>query len=186
VGPLIPFLLLAGPNAQAGNHHPPVVFYYCPCQTVYLAGPESGDLQVRIVGRGSNMIEAYFGENLARYDVPDGIDLCRYGAVLVPQKNPFGTFAIRYSNDRFTAFGWMGSDMLPLTSGRNEYRMPGGQVHVVQIDLEPGVPIDVIWVTSRILKIVHGHHLDQEYIVRFDGDSRPWKLLYAGPVSARD
>jgi hypothetical protein len=179
---LVAFTISTAP-LKANNHS------RCPCpspiplcQTVYRAGDNSADLQVHIVGPGSSTLEVYFNENLQRYAVPGDIDLCRYGAVLMPDKNTFGTFAIRYGPNGFTAFGWKGASLVPLTAGRNEYPQPNGTNLVIQIDLEPDLPIDFCWVTTRIARIVHGPNLDQVYILRYDGDAQPWKLLYSGPV----
>lgn len=178
-------MLFKGIDVRWPCVHVPVV---CPCQVVYRSGPDPEDLQVRIVGRGSSTVEAYFKDNLARYEVPRGIDLCRYGAVLLaekPKTNDTGTFAVLYSNDGFTAFGWDKGGVVPLTAGLNSYPQPGGtSSYTVQIDLERGHPIQVIWVTSKILRITHGPRLDRVYIVRFDGGSKPWSILHAGPISA--
>jgi len=102
----------------------------------------------------------------------------------MPKKNDRGTFAIGYGCAGFAAFGWKGDKMVPLNLGRNEYPPTGmdPQPHVVQIDIDPACPIHIEWVTTRILRITHGPKLGSEYLVRFDGDAKPWKLLYSGPV----
>lgn len=172
-------------HAQQTYQVCPTVSCYCqPCITVYKAGIESSDLQVHIRGARHNVVEAYFNENVERYLVPDGTDLCRNGRVLLPTKNDRGTFAIRYANVGFTAFGWKGEKLVPLTLGRNEYPVSGIDPgpHVVQIDIDPACPIHIEWVTTRVLRITHGRGLAQEYLLRFDGDAKPWKLLYNGPV----
>jgi hypothetical protein len=179
--------VFAGLPVEAGGQHHVHVPVVCPCQTVYRSGPEPEDLQVRIVGRGSSTIEAYFKDQLARYEIPGGIDICRYGAVRLAEKsksNDLGTFAVLYSNDGFTAFGWDNGKVVPLTAGLNSYPQTGGKPpYTVQIDLVPGYPIEVIWVTSKVLRIAHGPCLDQVYIIRFDGGSQPWSMLYHGPVT---
>jgi len=156
------------------------------CTTVYTAGDESPDLQVHIRGSSHNVLEVFFNEQFERYPVPDGINLCTHGKVLLAKKNDKGTFAIRFGRAGFTAFGWKGDTLVPLTLGRNEFPPSGldTQPHVVEISLDPTCPIHLEWITTRILRITHGPKLGQEYLVRFDGDAKPWKLLYDGPVGA--
>ncbi len=179
---------LRASEAIAQHHYQCCPTVYCckPCTTVYKAGNESADLQVHIRGTRHNVVEAFFNESAQRYSVPDGIDLCANGGVLMPAKNDRGTFAIRYGTAGFTAFGWKGEDLVPLTLGRNEY--PGSGIdpgpHVVQIDIDPACPVHLEWVTTRVLRITHGRGLSQEYLLRFDGDAKSWKLLYNGPVGS--
>ncbi|WP_428305432.1 hypothetical protein [Lacipirellula sp.] len=165
----------------------PTVYCWCqPCTTIYKAGNESSDLQVHIRGSRHDVVEAFFNESAQRYSVPDGIDLCANGRVLMPAKNDRGTFAICYGTAGFTAFGWKGEDLFPLTCGRNEYPASGTDPgpHIVQIDIDSACPIHLEWVTTRVLRITHGRGLAQEYLLRFDGDAKPWKLLYKGPVGS--
>lgn len=182
-------LLSAGYPAVAGYSRQccQTACYFCPtCVTVYKAGTESADLQIHIRGSRHNVIEAFFNESAQRYSVPNGIDLCANGRVLLPAKNDRGTFAICYGTAGFTAFGWKGEDLVPLTLGRNEYPASGidSGSHVVQIDIDPVCPIRLEWVTTRVLRITHGRGLAQEYLLRFDGDAKPWKMLYNGPVGS--
>lgn len=184
---------LGTPTAQAGllsdcTHVPiyqnvPQVCYY-PCYTVYKAGEESKDLQVHLRGASYNVLEIFFNENVGRYAIPNSLNICTHGRVLMPQKNDRGTFAVQYGWAGFTAFGWKGDQMVTLTTGRNEYPPTESDPnpHAVQIDIDPRYPIQVEWVTTRILRIVHGPNCGLEYLVRFDGDAKPWKLLYTGPV----
>ena len=157
-----------------------------PCTTTYTAGSESADLHVQIRGTRHNVVEAFFNESAQRYVVPNGVDLCAHGRVLIPSKNDRGTFAICYGSAGFTAFGWKGEEIVPLTLGRNEYPPSGVDPgpHVVQIDIDSACPIHLEWVTTRVLRITHGRGLAQEYLLRFDGDAKPWKLLYSGPVGS--
>jgi hypothetical protein len=177
-------IALASDRSYAGFRHHSSVCYCATCQTVYKAGDASSDLQVHIRGPNHNVLEVYFNENLERYQVPAKIDLCRYGKVLLAKRNDLGTFAVTYGTAGFTAFGWKGNKIIPLTVGRNEYPPTGADPnpHVVQIDIDPTYPICLEWVTNRILRITHGRQYLKEYIIRFDGDSKPWKLLYSGPT----
>lgn len=178
------FCLTSSLPAAGIRHRIPTV--YSPrFQTVYKTGDDSGDLQVHVRGPQHNMLEIFFHENLERYAIPNGIDLCRNGRVLVPAKNDLGTLAVQYGTTGFTAFGWKGNAIIPLTVGRNTYPPTGSDPdpHVVDIDLDPACPICLEWVSPRILRITHGPRLGLEYVVRFDGDSKPWKVLYSGPVA---
>ncbi|WP_406694491.1 hypothetical protein V5E97_25795 [Singulisphaera sp. Ch08] len=179
--------LSAGSPARAGlghhgHTHPPCPPPCIPCYTLYRTGEDPGDLQVHIRGASFNLIEIYFKEErFARYAVPDNINLCAYGRIILAPKNEFGTFAIAYGHSGFTAFGWSGSRIVPLTNGQNVFYVDGTP-HVVRID--PAYPIVVEWVTTRILRITHGPGCSQESVFRFDGDARPWKVLHDGPVGS--
>jgi len=136
---------------------PPV--YMCP--TVLTAGNEPEDLKVYITGPRFDTIEAYFRHELWRDTLPGAINLHCYCNVVLASKNPFGTFAVRFgaNHDTLRVYGWKTSNPQP------EWRT---------LTLEPGYPIAMEWVTTRILKVKYGPQYEKECILRFNDSDQPW------------
>lgn len=138
--------------------------------TILVAGEQPGDLKVAICGESFDTIEAFFREELFYREKLPGTANLHCGNVALAPRNDFGTFAVRFGPnlDSFKVYGW-----------RKDSEKPEAKA----LTLEPGYPIAIQWMTTRILKVTYGPNLTKEYIIRFnDSNITPWTELL-GPTS---
>lgn len=160
-------LTLAVPESRAGHHYvyPQTAACVPACGPTELqAGDESDDLRVHIVGRSYDTIEAFFRNEMVRDALPQSMNLHCFQSVLLAPKNPFGTFAVRYGprGEFVKVYGWKKDEARPQTRA---------------LSLEPGYPVRMEWVTTRILKVRHGAYGHREVIVRFNDADVAWTGL---------
>lgn len=175
---LVVFFLVSGPicvsaqQLQVGCGTP--VLQCCPNLVIPKlksldVGEESEDLKLRIVGKQSATIEAYFREEYFRHQFLETFDLGCNEDVVAAKKNELGTFAVRFgkNRDQFQVFGFR----------KNNYAKPQSTPIIV---LEEGCPIRLEWITSRILKVYYGPAQQKEYVIRFNDLKSPqtWTGLY--------
>ena len=176
---MMAFLVIAPPSAEAQGRRlfnstsvcqPPCVIECVPCvpcPTIYKAGSEGDDLQVHVVGKTFDTIEAYFREEYYRETLP--LTNVHCGRVSLAPKNPYGTFVVQLGacGDSIKAYGWKKGQFKPTTTKI--------------ITPEKGTPLNLSWVTPRILKATYG--VDKSLIIRFNDSDEGWSLLHSdGPT----
>src|SRR5690348_11070355 len=88
----------------------------CECSTIYKAGTGGQDLQVHVVGKSFDTIEAYFREEYHRETLP--LKNLHCGRILLAPKNPYGTFVVQLGacGDSIKAYGWKNGQFAPTTT----------------------------------------------------------------------
>jgi hypothetical protein len=134
------------------------------------------DLQVHVTGPKLDTLQIFFRDEL-KVDVVDGSSNLHLGrSIVLAPVNPnsdkyYGTFAVRYGphQDTFKVYGWKTSVS------------PTACIIHPPITLEPGSPVCLHWVTSRVLKVTYGLQQEKTYVIRFNDAQNPWTVLPVAP-----
>jgi hypothetical protein len=134
-----------------------------------MAGGAPGDLKVHVVGPRYDTIEAFFKNELFyRETLAGAVNLHCGDNIFLAPANSYGTFAVRYGacGNSIKVYGWKRDQEKP------EFR---------SVTFEAGQPVQIRWITTRILKVTYGSNFGKEYILRFNDSDVPWTVLYASP-----
>ena len=134
------------------------------CETAFYAGDQPNDLQVHVVGRALDTLEIYFQNEVYRETLPGTVLSNRCFAVFLAQKNPLGTFAVRFGqhSDRVIAFAY-NTDVKTKPVSTKELRP------------FPDEPVTLRWMTDRILKLTPANDIDRSMIIRFSDSPKKWE-----------
>ena len=154
------------------------MLFGCASQTYYSAG--DGDLKLYVSKTKDSTIKIdSFKKN--NYVIDEIINLdslnCHASKVLLAEPSRGGTFAVLYgksSDRRFVAFGFKNEKELIKVS--NDPRQASNQ-NIGIVDTTPEYDIDLKWITTRVLKINHGHHGQDILILRFQPGAGTWEKL---------
>lgn len=158
--------LVAVPSIEAGGRR---VGYCTVCSpvcvtypTILRAGQDPEDLQVHVVGRTFDTVELYFREEFHRETLPQANLHC--GRVSLAPRNDLGTFAILLGGcqDTLAVYGWKRGEFVPTRA---------------EFTPAPGRPLNLRWVTPRILKATYGD--GKELILRFNDSDEGWSTLHS-------
>lgn len=153
--------------------------------TVFRSGTDSEYLEVRVVGPDFGTLEIYLHsasqdrDEFARDVLPGAQNLQYGGSVVLAPPNPYGTFAVRYgyNQDTFKVYGWKKGATAPVSYPQKKSLADGAQGDPVT--LVPGQPVQLEWVTPRILRASAGA---KSLILRFSSADDPWgNPLYKTP-----
>ena len=135
-----------------------------PPPTELETGPDSDDLKIHVIGPQFDTIEVYFKTEYFYTEKFPNTWYLQYGnRISLAKKNKFGTFAVLVGDGSLVrAYGWKSSVQKP---------------EALDIPVEKGYPVQMQWVTDRILKVRHGDCLSKSTIVRFNDVDKAWTTL---------